>query len=197
MNTAMELWFCRKMAILSLLLKREEMAIHYWERARALSPRDARIVASIAHTQAGRGRNAEAAALFRQALDLDPAQPGTWFNLGYLLGEMEDHGEAVTAFRRAVELDPKLDRAWYGLALALIRCGAVEEAVTALKRNTELQPMSPYGWYQLAHAYLRLGQRDKAESVVHRLAKFEPKVALQLEKETGIKAGASLPTGMF
>jgi tetratricopeptide (TPR) repeat protein len=197
MSTTMELWFCRKMAILSLLLKREGMAVHYWERARALAPGDARIVASIAHTQAGLGRNAEACALFRQALDIDPDQPGTWFNLGYLLGEMGRPDEAIIAFRRAVELDQRLDRAWYGLALALIGTGAVEEAVIALKRNTELQPMSPYGWYQLAHAYLRLGQRDKAEGVVHRLAKFEPKVALQLEQETGIKAGANLPTGMF
>jgi len=197
MNTAIDLWFSRKMALFSLLLKREDMAIHYWQRARALAPGDARIVASLAHAHAVLGRNAEAAALFRQALDIDANQPGTWFNLGFLLGEMGDAAEAVVVFRRAVELDPKLDRAWYGMALALINTGAVEEAVAALKRNTELQPMSPYGWYQLAHAYLRLGQRDKAEGVVRRLAKFEPKVALQLEQETGIKAGANLPKGLF
>lgn len=197
MKQAFELWFCRKMAILCLLLRRDDMAIHYWERARAMAPRDARIVASIAHTLAGRGRGAEAAALFRQALDLDPDQPALWFNLGFLLEEGGDAAAAAAAFRRAVDLDPKLDRAWYGLALAQIKLGEVEDAVAALKRNTELQPMSPYGWYQLAHAYLRLGQRDKAERVVHRLAKFEPKVALQLEHETGIKAGVNLPKGIF
>ncbi|EME72006.1 Tfp pilus assembly protein PilF-like protein [Paramagnetospirillum caucaseum] len=197
MKKGFELWFCHKMAILCLLTRRHDMAVHYWERARGIAPHDARIVSSIAHTRAEQGRAAEAAALFRQSLDLDPAQPATWFNLGFLLEEAGDSAEAAAAFRRAVELDGKLDRAWYGLALALIKSGQVEEAVTALKRNTELQPMSPYGWYQLAHAYLRLGQRDKAEGVVHRLARFEPKVALQLEQETGIKAGVNLPTGRF
>lgn len=197
MKKTLDLWFCRKMAILCLLARREEMAIHYWERARAVAPRDCRIVASIAHATAVLGRKAEAAALFRQALDLDAAQPGNWFNLGFLLEEMGDGEGAASAFRRALELDPKLDRAWYGLALVLIRSGRLEEAVDALKRNTELQPMSPYGWYQLAHTYLRLGHQEKAESVIHRLAKFEPKVALQLERETGIKAGVNLPTGRY
>jgi len=197
MRKKLDLWFYRQMAVWCLLLKRDAQAVEYWERVRALVPGDATVVASIAHTKVGLGHRAEAIALFRQSLDIDPAQPGNWFNLGYVLDDMGEHEEAAVVFRHALDLDGKLDRAWYGLALSLIKCGKVEEAVAALKRNTELQPMSPYGWYQLAHAYLRLGQRDKAESVIHRLAKFEPKVALQLEQETGIKAGAARPTGIF
>lgn len=199
MNTRLKLehWFHRQMAVWCLLLKRDADAISHWERVRGLDPGNAKIVASIAHTKAALGHREEALALFRQSLDLNPAQPGNWFNLGYLLEDMGESEEAAVAFRRAIDLDARLDRAWYGLALALIKCGKVEEAVAALKRNTELQPMSPYGWYQLAHAYLRLGQQEKAESVIHRLARFEPKVALQLEQETGIKAGVNLPTGRF
>ena len=56
----------------------------------------------------------------------------------------------------------------------------------ALQRNTELQPMSPFGWYQLAHAYVRLGDADRARRIIRRLAQFEPQVARQLERETGL-----------
>ena len=94
--------------------------------------------------------------------------------------------EAEAAFRRALALDPKLDRAWYGLGLALIRQGRLDEAVAALKRNTELQPMSPYGWYQLARVHMDRQQPEEARKIIRHLKGFEPKVAAQLERETGL-----------
>ncbi|MBI5163090.1 MAG: tetratricopeptide repeat protein [Magnetospirillum sp.] len=193
MRQAIDRWFFRTMAVFCLWLKRDAMAIEYWERLRAMAPADAKVPAAVAHALAGLRRPREAIAYLRQSLELDPSQPGSWFNLGYLHQEIGEDEEAIAALRRAIRLDEKLDRAWYGLALSLLKCGQVDEAVAALKRNTELQPMSPYGWYQLAHAYLRQGERDKAERVIHRLAKFEPKVALKLEQETGINSGVKLP----
>jgi hypothetical protein len=46
--------------------------------------------------------------------------------------------------------------------------------------------MSPYGWYQMARVHINLGQADKARDVITHLNGFEPKVAAQLERETGI-----------
>ena len=94
----------------------------------------------------------------------------------------------MAAFRRALELNPKHDRALYGVALSLIATRRLEEAVAPLKQNTKLQPMSPYGWYQLARVQFELGRRDEAQKVLDHLQRFEPKVARQLERETGLKA---------
>jgi len=58
-----------------------------------------------------------------------------------------------------------------------------------LKANTRLQPLSPYGFYQLAHALNRLERRDEARKVIVQLSGFEPQVARQLQRETGIDAG--------
>jgi predicted Zn-dependent protease len=57
----------------------------------------------------------------------------------------------------------------------------------AFKRNTELQSMSPFAWYQMARVHMELGQPDEALSVMQHLRGFEPKVAAQLERETGLK----------
>jgi tetratricopeptide (TPR) repeat protein len=105
-----------------------------------------------------------------------------------MLEEANRLDEAEPAFRRAVELNPKLDRAWYGLGLTLIRLQRYDEAAVALKRNTELQPMSPYGWYQLARVHMDRQQPEEARKIVARLKGFEPKVAAQLERETGLVA---------
>jgi len=100
-------------------------------------------------------------------------------------GQLED---ASAAFWKAVALDPKLDRAWYGLGLALLRLGKRDEAMQALKRNTELQPMSPYGWYHLARAHADSQQPEEARRIIRHLQGFEPRIAAQLERETGLAA---------
>jgi hypothetical protein len=46
--------------------------------------------------------------------------------------------------------------------------------------------MSPYGFYQLAHVYHRLERPDDVERTIRRLQGFEPQVARQLERETGV-----------
>jgi tetratricopeptide (TPR) repeat protein len=111
-----------------------------------------------------------------------------WFNLAFLLEHADRLDEAQAAFRKAVALDPRLERAWYGLGLTLIRQRHFDEAVAALKRNTELQPMSPYGWYQLARVHVDRDEPDEALKVIRHLKGFEPKVAEQLERETGLRA---------
>ena len=84
-----------------------------------------------------------------------------------------------------------MDRAWYGLALLLIRERRFDEAVVALKKNTELQPMSPFGWYQLARVHVDRQDPDEAVKVIRHLKRFEPKVAAQLERETGLSSAQS------
>jgi tetratricopeptide (TPR) repeat protein len=94
--------------------------------------------------------------------------------------------QAETAFQRAIAIDPQLDRAWYGLALSLIRQRRFDEAIPALKKNTELQPMSPYGWYQLARVHVQRQEPEEATKIICHLRRVEPKVAAQLERETGL-----------
>jgi tetratricopeptide (TPR) repeat protein len=150
-------------------------------------PDDAYALASRAHLRASLGRRSQAIADQQRLVQVHPDRSAAdWFNLAFLLDEAERHDEAEPAFRRAVELDPKLDRAWYGLGLVLIRQQRLDEAVEALKKNTELQPMSPYGWYQLARVQLDREKPEEARKIIRHLKGFEPKVADQLVRETGL-----------
>ena len=69
----------------------------------------------------------------------------------------------------------------------LIRQRRLDDAVAALERNTKLQPMSPYGWYQLARVHVDRAQPDEARKIIRHLKGFEPKVAEQLVRETGLQ----------
>lgn len=151
-------------------------------------PDDPYALASRAHVRAELGRRSQAIADLQRLTEVHPDRSAAhWFNLAFLLETAERYDEAEAAFRRAVALDPGLDRAWYGLGLILIRQHRLDEAVAALKRNTELQPMSPYGWYQLARVQLDREQPEEAKKIIRHLKGFEPKVADQLVRETGLE----------
>jgi tetratricopeptide (TPR) repeat protein len=151
-------------------------------------PNDPYALASRAHLRMQR-QDVAGAILDGQALvgHHPDRSAADWFNLAFMLEHAHRLDEAEGAFRKAVALDPKLDRAWYGLGLALIRQHRFDEAVKALERNTKLQPMSPYGWYQLARVHMDRRQPDEALKVIRHLETFEPKVAEQLKRETGLR----------
>jgi tetratricopeptide (TPR) repeat protein len=187
--TALKVWYLRQMATWSTFFRQSAMALEYWERIRLMRPRDPAVLATVAGLHASAGRRDHARELLCESIAIDAAQAYVHFNLGYLLQQDDLHAEALAAFERALALNPKLDQALYGQALSLIKLDRVEEAIEPLKANMRLQPLSPYGFYQLAHVFNRLGRRDEAKKVIVQLSGFEPQVARQVQRETGIDAG--------
>jgi tetratricopeptide (TPR) repeat protein len=182
-------WLLKWRALALILLGRQMAAVAVFSRMLQLWPHDGYLLASRAHLQAQTGRRGAALDDYRALTTAHPQRSAAdWFNLAFLLEEAGQIHEAEAAFRRSVAMDPKLDRAWYGLGLVLIRQQRFEEAVAALKRNTELQPMSPYGWYQLARVQMDRQQPEETRRIIRHLKGFEPKVAAQLERETGLSA---------
>jgi len=115
------------------------------------------------------------------------ATASTWFNKGFVFEQLDQLEQALECFQKACAMDPQLDRAWYGQGHVLIQLKRSDEAIHALRQNTVLQPMSPNGWYQLARVHMDRSEVEQAEKIMRHLQSFEPKVAAQLERETGIK----------
>jgi len=190
-------WYYKQIAIWASTFKREDIAAEYWLRIAELRPNDAQPYAAASHCKAVEKRMAEAEALLRKSLEIDPKYAHGWFNLGFMIQKREAHEEALKCFDQAVRHDEKLDRAHYGRALSLIALDRPEEAKAALQRNIDLQPMSPYGYYQLAALNFRLGNEKDYKKLVRKLSAFEPKLAVQLQKETGVDAGVVDPFAKY
>ena len=156
------------------------------ETARAEHPRDPYVLAALAYLYTGQDRRREALALFDEAAAQRPGDAEIAFNRAYLLQSLNDHPAAIDAFKAALAIKPDHDRALYGLALSLISLRRLDEAVPPLERNTRLQPMSPYGWYQLGRVQFDRGNADRTREIIAHLARFEPKVAAQLARDTGL-----------
>lgn len=166
--------------------RQEAKALAVVEKGLVRYPDEPRLMAFQAHLLAELKQPVAALQVLDRLVEVSPAQAAHWFNRGFLQEEQGLLDAAESSFRRAVALNESLDRAWYGLALVLIRLRRLDEALHALKRNTELQPMSPYGWYQLARVHVDRDEPEQARKIIRHLQGFEPQVARQLTRETGL-----------
>lgn len=155
-------------------------------------PQDVLALNSLAYDAVLSGHRAVALDYYARVVALQPGVSNAHFNHAFVAEELGQLEAAESGFRAALQIEEKMDRAWYGLGLVLVRQGRLDEALAALKRNTTLQPMSPFGWYQMARVHLDLQQPDEARAVIRHLKGFEPKVAAQLERETGIQVGSTV-----
>lgn len=157
------------------------------ESARADYPDDPQVLSALGFLYVQLDRRREALALFDRAAAKKPGDAELEFDRGYLLQGLNNHEGAIEAFNRSLAVNPDHDRALYGLGLSLISLRRLDEAVPPLEKNTRLQPMSPYGWYQLGRVQFNRGKPDKTEAIIAHLARFEPKVAAQLARDTGLE----------
>lgn len=174
-------------ALARLVLGRDAPALALFDEMLARWPDDAYGLASRAHLLMQFHRVDAALQDSARLVRLRPDDAVAWFNRGFMLETAERWEEALTAFQRATVLSPQLDRAWYGQGLVLIRLRRFDEAVLALTRHTELQPMAPHGWYQLARVHVDRQAPEEAAKIIRHLRGFEPRVAAQLERETGLQ----------
>jgi tetratricopeptide (TPR) repeat protein len=173
-------------AVAWLVLGRPDRALQVWnDLIETFGPRPG-WMASRAHLLAQQGRHAEAALDYDWLCQRSEARAADWFNRGFLLEHAGDFEAAAQSFERAVQLDSDLDRAWYGLGLCRVRLGQPEQAIEALLRNTQLQPMSPHGWVQLARIHEQRQEPEEVLKIIRHLQGFEPKVAAELMRETGV-----------
>lgn len=117
-----------------------EDALPALERASALMPRDAELIANHGALLAARGRWAEARVAYEQALRLQPRLAGAHNNLGNALLALHEPAQALAAFDKALALQPGLAAAVGNRARALLALGRPGEAALGFERAIAMRP---------------------------------------------------------
>ena len=110
-----------------------------------------------------------AAAEYHKAIELDPSQPRTWFQLALLLRSKEDEAGEKQALTQALAVDGHYEPAQCELGRILLEDHHPAEAVPHLDAAIQDNPRFEKAYFLLARAYAQLGERDKSEEVVRRL----------------------------
>jgi tetratricopeptide (TPR) repeat protein len=133
-----------------------EKAVTEFEAAKAALPEKDNnrsiVLAKLAEAYDSAGRNDDAIATYKQAIEVKPSAE-YYNNLGGILGRTGKIDEATAAFQKSAELDPPhAAQAWLNFGVVLSNASRYKEAVEPLKKATDLDPKNPKGWYLLASA---------------------------------------------
>ncbi len=125
----------------SLLLDgRSAKALRLLKDAVRRHPRHGGLALALADALHAERRLAEAAAAYRNALELDPTSANGWFASGCVALELKAYGDAAEAFLAATTLAPMSGAVRYNLGKALFELGRVDAAVAAFEAAEDLDP---------------------------------------------------------
>ena len=143
-----------------------------YARAVDLNPADAEAAIGLATAQLDVGKNAEAEATLKRAIERLPRAAVLYQAYGSMLlwGEGKENSEveahALELLRKAESLDPSLAEAHYDLGKLALREGNLREALRELETAAKLDPKGSRNHYALAQVYRKLGRAPDAEHEV-------------------------------
>ena len=108
------------------------------------------------------GRNEEAEAAYRKAIERQPNYIPAYVNVAHLLSALRREQEADGVLRRGLERNPKSSDLEHALGLSLVRQKRVDEATAALARAAKLAPDNARYGYVYAVALQSGGKLDEA-----------------------------------
>jgi protein O-GlcNAc transferase len=136
----------------------------------------AKVREAAAHLAAG--RQAEALALYEQALAVGPRDAGTLFTFGSLALRLGDAERAVTYLRQAVKRDPTVVDYHLQLGNAYLALGRLEDAAGALRRALEIAPDAAGAHCNLGCILVRQGDAAAAIAHLERAIAIDPRLAV-------------------
>src|SRR3954470_19394182 len=133
------------------------------------SPFEQSVADAVAHQEAGRLDQAEAA--YRDALGFAPGHPAVTHNLGVIAAAKGRHREALAHFDAATTAEPQYASAHYNRASALQALGQSRDALQSFARVCAIDP----GHYDAHRAlgFLWLAEGDRGRALDHFARTYE------------------------
>ncbi|HSB62227.1 MAG TPA: tetratricopeptide repeat protein [Vicinamibacteria bacterium] len=146
------------------------------------------------------GRDADAEAAYRKALELDPKLTMARERLAAILISTGKAADAVVEARKAVEADPKNAEAFATLGRALLAANPKDwsSAISEAQQGAFLNPKSPYVQLSVGKIFEAAGNFDQASAAYQRALESDPdfgpaRLALLQSDIARGKAGTTIP----
>jgi tetratricopeptide (TPR) repeat protein len=105
---------------------------------------------------------AGAEGLYREAMTLNPGNPGIYVNLGTLFFRSKRFADAEDLYRGSVRVDSNYVIGWYNLGNVADELGRYDDAIEAYSKALAIDPAHADSHYNLALAFERTGDSRSA-----------------------------------
>ena len=129
---------------------------------------------TILKTSFVRKDRAGRAAGYRHALQLNPDDPQTHYDLGTVLSAKGHKEEAITHYRQALHLRPRYYEAHYNLGNALMAQEKPEEAIEHYRQALKIRPNFSGAHYNLGYLLARQGSLVEAAVHLEQVLQIQP-----------------------
>ena len=130
---------------------------------------------ALKHHQAG--RLAEAEALYRQVLAVEPRHADALHLLGLIAQQAGSQGDAVGLFQRAIAIHPRAAVFHCNLGISLDKLNRLPEALASYERALALKPDYPKALANMGIVLKGLGRLDEAVAAYHEAIRLQPDFA--------------------
>uniref|UniRef100_A0A914M9A0 Tetratricopeptide repeat protein n=1 Tax=Meloidogyne incognita TaxID=6306 RepID=A0A914M9A0_MELIC len=125
--------------------------------------------ASLGNLMLKRKNFSEAMKHFERSLDIQPLQPGIYFNYGYSAMKSGNFQTSVKAFHRCVNIEPEHFEAWNNLAASYIHLNQKHRAHKILQEALKLSWENTYLWTNFLLISVDIGDYESGISALERL----------------------------
>ncbi len=152
-------------------------------------PRDADVRSNLGRLYQDERDTTAAVASYRQALERNPDDVNSAYNLGLLLMAGEPQA-AVPYFELVVNRNPRDAEAWVNLGVSREGAGAGEAAETAYRQAMGMEPRRPEPYFNLARMRMAAGDTAGAATVLRKYTQVDSisgiaKMAFRVLQEMG------------
>lgn len=139
-----------------------KLAAEHLHIAQKMYPWDASLYMDLGFIETQNGRNNEAAAFYRKALELSPDNLLALSNLGRALTGLNQTNEAIAQYEKVFKIDPDYEAAHVNLAVTMIKQGRLENAVTHLRKAAAINSENANTRFSLGLVLADLGRINEA-----------------------------------
>lgn len=123
---------------------------------------------------AKRGKHAEAAVAYQEALAHSAEDADSLAGLARSMARLGRHEEALRAYDRALALRPRDAALWNGRGAALYRLDRLSDAEGSFRRAVEIRSREVRAWRNLGHVLAKQGRREEAAEAYRRALDADP-----------------------
>lgn len=145
------------------------------DKARAIKPKDSRLLAEYGRAYLASGDRAKAEGAFAAAVASDPKDGETHFLIGYAWSLNGFKAEALAAWDKMAAMDPKGKNSFTKAAIVLLDAGNEAKAVEFMEKAWTLDRQDWQNCVEFARACVRNGKKDLAAVWFERTVQARPK----------------------
>jgi len=120
----------------------------------------------------------DAIAVYRKALEVEPANPRVFLNIGHAYEGDRDFRNALFSYRRSIELDSLQVLAYVNLGNLLFEQKEYANAIEAYQKAIAINPFEPLAYFNLGNVYFQQGREFSAIEAYRKAIELDPGLAL-------------------